>query len=822
MRSTALLSGIALQPGTLRAVLLDRLTRSLGKDPETATQRDIYDALSLAVREELAARWLATQRRVSQAGVKRVCYLSVEYLLGRNLVNGLASLEGDMVREAREALAELGYDLERVAQEEIDPGLGNGGLGRLAACFLDSLATLQFPAVGYGIRYDYGIFTQVIDEDGRQREIASTWMRERSPWEIARDDARYVIRFGGRCVASQDAAGRTRYRWVDTQKVWAVGFDQLIAGNRSPTVNHLRLWAGRAIAPFNVELFNAGRHAEASAEQVEAKNFSRILYPDDTTPQGKELRFKQQYFFVSASLQDMLAQHVAEGRSFDALPDALAIQLNDTHPALAIPELMRLLIDEHEVEWDRAWAITRRVFSYTNHTLLPEALEVWPVAYFERILPRHLQIIYLINRTLLDGVSAKYPGDNERRRRMSLIDEGNGRLVRMANVAVVASHTVNGVAKLHSELMKKTIFTDFAGFYPDRFTNVTNGIAVRRWLKQANPGLSALLTRHLGDAWENDLEELERLRGAVDEAEFRREFRDIKLQNKRRFATEVQKRVGIDVDVHSLFDVQVKRIHEYKRQLLNLLYVVTRYHRLRENPAAFEVPRTVFFAGKAAPGYVMAKGVIKLINNVAQVVNDDRSLRGKLKVVFLPDYDVTLAQRIMPAADLSEQISTAGLEASGTGNMKLALNGALTIGTLDGANIEIREQVGPENIFIFGLQAHEVVEHRARGYSPYDYVRANPDLARTLELIDSGHFTPANVFDGKPIVERLLSEGEPYFVLADFADYVRAQEEVDALYLQPDEWSRRAALNTVNMGTFSSDRSIREYAERIWRIKPVL
>jgi starch phosphorylase len=817
-----MLSGIALQPGTLRAVLLDRLTRSLGKDPQSATQRDIYDALSLAVREELAARWLATQRRVSQAGVKRICYLSVEYLLGRNLMNGLASLEGDMVQEAREALAELGYDLERVAQEEIDPGLGNGGLGRLAACFLDSLATLQFPAVGYGIRYDYGIFTQVIDEDGRQREIASTWMRERSPWEIARDDARYVIRFGGRCVASQDAAGKTRYRWVDTHKIWAVGFDQLIPGNRSPTVNHLRLWAGRAIAPFNVELFNAGRHAEASSEQVDAKNVSRILYPDDTTPQGKELRFKQQYFFVSASLQDMLAQHLAEGRAFDALPDALSIQLNDTHPALAIPELIRLLVDEHEVEWERAWEITRRVFSYTNHTLLPEALEVWPVAYFERILPRHLQIIYLINRALLDEVSARHAADNERRRRMSLIDEGHGRQVRMANLAVVASHTVNGVAKLHSDLMTKTIFEDFADLYPGRFTNVTNGIAVRRWLKQANTGLSALLTRHLGNAWENDLEELERLRWAADDAGFRRDFRDIKLENKRRFATEVQKRVGIEVDVGSLFDVQVKRIHEYKRQLLNLLYVVTRYHRLRANPDAYAVPRTVFFAGKAAPGYVMAKGIIKLINNVAQVVNEDRDIRGKLKVVFLPDYDVTLAQRIMPAADLSQQISTAGLEASGTGNMKLALNGALTIGTLDGANIEIREQVGPENIFIFGLQAHEVAEHKARGYSPPDYVRANPDLARTLELIDSGHFSPANVFDGKPIVERLLSEGEPYFVLADFADYCRAQDEVDALYLRPDDWSRKAVLNTVNMGIFSSDRSIREYAERIWRIKPVL
>jgi starch phosphorylase len=822
MRSTALLSGITLQPGMLRAVLLDRLTRTLGKDPETATQRDIYDALSMAVREELAARWLATQRRVSQAGVKRVCYLSVEFLLGRSLVNGLASLDGDLVQEAREALAELGYDLERVAQEEFDPGLGNGGLGRLAACFLDSLATLQFPAVGYGIRYDYGIFTQVIDEEGRQREIASSWLRQRNPWEIPRDDARYVVRFGGRCVGTQDAQGRTHYRWVDTHNIWAVGFDVLIPGNRGPTVNHLRLWSGRAIAPFNVEQFNAGRHAEASTEQVDAKNVSRILYPDDTTPQGKELRFKQQYFFVSASLQDMLAQHLAEGRSFEALPDAIAIQLNDTHPALAIPELMRLLVDEHEVEWERAWNITRRVFSYTNHTLLPEALEVWPVSFFERLLPRHLQVIYLINRALLDEVSAKYPGDLERRRRMSLIEEGSGRMVRMAHLAVVASHAVNGVAKLHSDLMTKTIFHDFADFFPDRFTNVTNGIAVRRWLKQSNPGLSALLTEHLGHAWENDLEELERLRWAADDPEFRRRFREIKLDNKRNFAAEVQRRTGIDVEVQTLFDVQVKRIHEYKRQLLNLLYVITRYHKLRANPSAYAVPRTVFFAGKAAPGYVMAKDIIKLINNVGRVVNADRTIRGKLTVVFLPDYDVSLAQRIMPAADLSQQISTAGMEASGTGNMKLSLNGALTIGTLDGANIEIREQVGPENIFIFGLQAHEVSAHRERGYSPGAFIRTDPDLARTLEMIDSGYFTPANVADGKPIVERLLSEGEPYFVLADFAAYAKAQAAVDELYLDPDAWSRKAVLNALNMGTFSSDRSIREYAERIWSIKPVL
>ena len=822
MLNTPLVNGTSLAPGTLRVVLLDRLTRSLGKHPDTATQRDIYDALSLAVREELAARWLATQQRVAQAGVKRVCYLSVEFLLGRTLVNGLSSLDGSLVQEARDVLAELGFDLDRVAEEEIDPGLGNGGLGRLAACFLDSLATLQYPAVGYGIRYDYGIFTQAIDEDGRQREIASSWLRQHNPWEIPRDDARYVIRFGGRCVASHDAGGRTRYRWVETSNIWAAGYDLLIPGNRSPTVNHLRLWAGRAIAPFDVVLFNAGRHAEASAANVEAKNVSRILYPDDTTPQGKELRFKQQYFFVSASLQDLLAQHLAEGRPLDALPDSVSIQLNDTHPALAIPELLRLLVDEHELDWEHAWDITRRTFSYTNHTLLPEALETWPVEFFERILPRHLQIIYLVNRVLLDEVSARTPGDNDRRQRMSLIDEAHGRHVRMAHLAVVASHTVNGVAKLHSELMKKTIFADFARQYPDRFTNVTNGIAVRRWLKQSNPGLSALLTDRLGHGWENDLEELERLRDAADDGQFCMRFARIKSDNKRRLAETIQRRIGVEVDPASLFDVQVKRIHEYKRQLLNLLYVVTRYNRIRANPSGDFVPRTVVFAGKAAPGYTMAKAIIKLINNVAQVVNADREVAGRLKVAFLPDYDVSLAQQIMPAADLSQQISTAGMEASGTGNMKLALNGALTIGTLDGANIEIREQVGEDNIFIFGLTAAEVAEHRRRGYSPSAFASANRELAATLELIDSGHFTPGNLADGKPVVDRVLSEGEPFFVLADFDAYCAAQDRVDALYRDHGAWTRKAVLNTVGMGIFSSDRSIREYAERIWRIKPVL
>jgi glycogen phosphorylase len=812
---------VALQPGTLQAALLDRLTRTLGKNPDSATARDLYDALSLAVREELTLRWLATQRRVANAHVKRVCYFSVEYLPGRTLLNALSSLEGGLLQEARAALRDMGHDLDDIAAQEVDPGLGNGGLGRLAACFLDSLATLQYPAVGYGIRYDYGIFTQVIGTDGGQREVASSWLRLRNVWEASPGNARFTVRFGGRIKAPENAAPGELHCWVDTTDIYAIGFDQLIPGNRGSTVNHLRLWSGRAITPFHVDAFNAGDYAAAVQEQMEAKNLSRVLYPDDSTPQGKELRLKQQYFFVSASLQDILATHLSEGRTLASMPDAIAIQLNDTHPAVAIPELMRLLIDEHGLSWSDSWQITTRVFSYTNHTLLPEALETWPVAMFERLLPRHLQIIYVINRDFLQSVESGYPGDHDRQRRLSIIDDGGDRRVRMAHLAIVGSHRVNGVAQLHSDLMRKHVFSGFADLYPDRFINVTNGIAARRWLKQSNPGLSALLTERLGSAWENDLEELGRLIGAADDAEFRRQFRGIKRTNKQRLADEIMRRTGVELSVDSLFDVQVKRIHEYKRQLLNLLYVVTRYRRIRENPGADVVPRTVIFAGKAAPGYAMAKAIIKLINNVARTIDADPVMRDKLRVAFLPDYDVSLAQKIMPAADLSQQISTAGMEASGTGNMKLALNGALTIGTLDGANIEIRDHVGAENLFIFGLMAEEVAARRP-GYQPRRELDANPELKSTLDLIESGFFSPGRPDDAKPVVNRLLSDGEPFLVLADFAAYAQAQDQVDALYVLEDEWSRKAIVNCLSMGYFSSDRSIREYADRIWAVKPVM
>jgi glycogen phosphorylase len=813
---------VALQPGMLQAALLDRLTRALGKNPDQATPRDIYDALSLAVREELTLRWLATQRRVANAHVKRVCYLSVEYLPGRSLLNALYSLDGDLVQEARVTLRNMGYELEDIAAQEVDPGLGNGGLGRLAACFLDSLATLHYPAVGYGIRYDYGIFTQIMAGDGGQREIASSWLRLRNVWETPRGNVRYTVRFGGRTEAPPSAEVGEPHRWVDTEDIYAIGFDQLIPGNQGPTVNHLRLWSGRAITPFHIDAFNAGDYNAAVREQVDAKNLSRVLYPDDSTPQGKELRLKQQYFFVSASLQDMLVTHLSEGRTLMSMPEAIAVQLNDTHPALAIPEMMSLLIDEHGLTWAESWQITTRVFSYTNHTLLPEALESWPVAMFERLLPRHLEIIYLINRDFLKSVALRYPKDHDLQRRLSIITEEGERRVRMAHLAVIGSHCVNGVAQLHSELMTRNVFAGFAQMHPERFTNVTNGIAVRRWLKQSNPGLSSLISERLGSAWENDLEELGRLIGAADDPEFLRHFRGVKRTNKQRLADEVMRRTGVEISTDSLFDVQVKRIHEYKRQLLNLLYVVTRYRRIRDNPQADIVPRTVIFAGKAAPGYAMAKAIIKLINNVARTIDADGSVREKLRVAFLPDYDVSLAQKIMPAADLSQQISTAGMEASGTGNMKLALNGALTIGTLDGANIEIRDHVGPENVFIFGLTADEVAERRAAGYQPWRELEGNPELKATLDLIDSGFFSPTRPDDAKPVVQRLLSDGEPFLVLADFAAYCAAQEQVDALYAEKELWSRKAVINCFSMGYFSSDRSIREYADRIWDVRPVI
>jgi starch phosphorylase len=814
MAATPLPSSIALRPGAVRDAIIDRLERSLGKSVAQATRRDFYDALSIAVREELAERWIATRTRVAQAHVKRVCYLSMEFLLGRSLINALSAFDDGLIDEAREALRAFGHELEDIAAEEEDPGLGNGGLGRLAACFLDSLATLGYSATGYGIRYDYGIFMQVIDADGAQREVASSWLGMANFWESGRGGIRYRVRFGGQTHSKRDDTGRIVNEWVGTHDVWAVAYDLLIPGNRSPTVNHLRLWSGRAITPFHIDEFNHGNYAAAVAEQIDAKNLSRVLYPDDSTPQGKELRFRQQYFCVSASLQDILAQHLGEGRDIRELERAVAIQLNDTHPALTIVELMRLLVDEYQIAWSDAWDMTRRICGYTNHTLLPEALETWPVSLFERLLPRHLQIVYQINRDFLETVSAKYPNDMERRRRMSLIAEDGDRRVRMAYLSTVGSHRVNGVAKLHSRLMRETIFADFAQLWPERFTNVTNGIAVRRWLKQANPGFAQLITEKLGSAWENDLEDLERLKWAIDDADFRQRFRAIKRENKVRLAKTIELLLSEKVNPDALFDVQVKRIHEYKRQLLNLMYVIVRYMRIVHGEAEDMVPRVVIIAGKAAPGYLMAKAVIKLINNVAQVINSDPRAHDKLKLCFLPDYDVSLAQEIMPAADLSQQISTAGMEASGTGNMKLALNGAITIGTLDGANVEIRDHVGNENVVIFGLNAGEVAARRKAKLRGRDVI--GPRLSAVIDSLESGEISHDDPVRYAPIVASLRGY-DPFMVAADFDAYWAAQRRIDAMWQNPAAWWKSSIENTARMGWFSSDRAISEYAADIWR-----
>ncbi|MDH3590195.1 MAG: glycogen/starch/alpha-glucan family phosphorylase, partial [Gammaproteobacteria bacterium] len=685
----------------------------MGLDTNSATTRDWYNAVALSLRDRLMKRWLRTQRTYDREDCKRVYYLSLEYLIGRNLAN--AALNLDLEDEVKAVVQDLGFDLETLCDVEPDAGLGNGGLGRLAACFLDSLATLQLPGFGYGIRYDYGIFSQVFGADGEQIERPNNWLRFQHIWELPREELRYTVKFGGR-VVKREEAGQTTREWVDAHEFVAVAYDLPVPGCNAETVNHLRLWSAQASTDFNLSLFNAGQHAEAMAEMNAAEHLSQVLYPDDRTEQGRELRIRQQYFFVSASLQDILRNYLNRHETMDQLADKVSIQLNDTHPALAIPELMRICIDEFDYDWDRAWEITTGVFSYTNHTLLPEALEKWPVGTFERLFPRHMEIIYTINRRLMDAVAEKYDHDTTVMNRMSLIDE-DSRSVRMANLAVVGSHKVNGVAEIHSRLMQQSVFADFHKFYPGRFINVTNGITPRRWLKEANPGLSSLISRHV-PGWERDLGKLELLSSQSGNTDFREEFAKIKRDNKRRLAEYLATDLGVEIDCESMFDVQVKRIHEYKRQLLNLLYVVTRYQRIQNNPSLEVVPRTVILSGKAAPAYMVARQILKFANNIARVINNDPISSDRLKLVVVPNYNVTVAQKIIPAAELSQQISTAGMEASGTGNMKLSLNGALTIGTLDGANIEIRDAVGSDNIFIFGLTAEEVAARRAAGYRP--------------------------------------------------------------------------------------------------------
>jgi starch phosphorylase len=801
----------------LERALVDRLIYSIGKDPVDTQERDWFFALAHVVRDQLTVRWMESMRRYYLQDAKRVYYLSMEFLIGRTLNNALLNMRCH--DDFRQVMEDVGRRLEDVGEQEEEAALGNGGLGRLAACFLDSLATLQLPGFGYGIRYDYGIFSQSI-EDGWQIEHPDNWLRYGNPWEFARPEVLYRVQFGGRVAERWEADGRVRYDWIDTQDVMAMAYDIPIPGYGDGTVNNLRLWTAKATRDFELRYFNEGNYIKAVEQKTQSENLSKVLYPDDTTQMGRELRLKQEYFFVRASLQDILAHFATDHRDFDELPNEVAIQLNDTHPSIAIPELMRILVDEHDIPWERAFDITVRTFSYTNHTLLPEALETWPVRLFERLLPRHLQIIYEINRRFLEEVARRFPGDMDLIRRVSLIDEDYGKRVRMSHLAIVGSHKVNGVAKLHTELMQSTIFRDFAGLFPDRFINITNGITPRRWLHQANRDLAGLVTEAIGPGWITDLDRLKDLAPLAEDAEFRRRFRAVKLGNKTRLAGLLKTRLDADIEPASLFDVQIKRIHEYKRQLLNLLHVITRYNRLRDNPAAPWAPRTVIFGGKAAPGYRLAKLIIKLINDVAVVVNRDPALQGRLRVVFVPDYNVSRAMELVPAVDLSEQISTAGTEASGTSNMKMTLNGALTLGTLDGANIEIREEVGADNIFIFGLTAGQLADLHRRGYHPWDYYHGNAELKRALDMIASGYFSPEEPGRFKPLVDALLMGGDRFAVLADYAAYVACQEAVDRLYGDEDAWTRKAILNVARSGRFSSDRSIREYAELIWNIEP--
>ena len=797
----------------LRRSVAHALLYGGGRYPDLATRQDWYQAVASAVRDRLIERWMETTRRARAADARRIYYLSMEFLIGRTLSNALHAL--DLYDELAVALTGLGIDLDEIRQQEPDAALGNGGLGRLAACFLDSMATLGLPSFGYGIRYDYGMFAQHV-LNGYQVEQPDDWLKFGNPWEFPRPETTYEIHFAGWVRRDEHGA-----HWVDTESVLAMAYDVIVPGHDTRSVSTLRLWHAKAAESLDLALFNQGDYMRAVRTKNLSENVTRVLYPDDSSYQGRELRLRQEFFFTSASMQDILQRYMRDHATFDELPDKVAVHLNDTHPAIAVPELMRLLLDVHRLEWADAWAMCTRIFSYTNHTLMPEALETWPVEMMRSVLPRHLDIIFEINERFLAEVRDRGDVDSALLARLSLIDEGGERRVRMAHLSVVASHTVNGVSKLHSTLITQSIFADFARLWPTRFCNKTNGITPRRWLVSANRGLTALLDRRLGKAWRCDLGALAALRAHADDASLLAEFAAVKRANKQRLAAWVQAQMGLTVDPDSLFDVQVKRIHEYKRQLLNALHVVARYQAILDNPDGEWVPRTVFFAGKAASAYRMAKLVIKLINDIAVRINHDGRVNHLLKVVFVPNYGVSVAETVIPAADLSEQISTAGTEASGTGNMKFALNGALTIGTLDGANIEIREEVGAENIFIFGLNAAEVEQLRASGHQPLDHYHANPVLKRVLDAIASGEFSPDEPQRFSAIVESLLRFGDHYLLLADFAAYLDAQAAVDTLYREPLAWQRRALLNVAGMGAFSSDRTIAEYAEQIWRVTPV-
>ncbi len=804
--------------GDSRAIRNDfvrKLFFQLAKFPGVATTNNHYLALAFAVRDRILHRWVRSARTYLEGEHRTVIYLSAEYLLGPQLAHNLLTL--GIGAQVREAMSSLGLDLEELVEHEEEPGLGNGGLGRLAACFMDSLATLDIPTIGHGIRYEFGIFDQAI-RDGWQVEVADRWLRHGNPWEVRRWDIELPVGLGGHTEHRVDEDGRHRVRWVPERVVKGVPYDTPVLGYGTANANFLRLWGAVADEELDLEAFQVGDYVRAVEEKVRSENVTKVLYPNDSSMAGKQLRLEQEYFFVSCALQDCI-RLLLQKTTIDEFGDKFAVQLNDTHPALAVPELMRLLMDVHGMTWDKAWGITTRTFSYTNHTLLPEALEAWPLPLFARLLPRHLEIVYEINRRFLDEVRASHPGDDARLARMSLIDEHGRKAVRMAHLATVGSHAVNGVAELHSRLLRETVLRDFAEEYPSRFVNVTNGVTPRRFVALANPGLSRLLTETIGDGWQTDLDRLERLRPLAGDAGFREKLRAVKRKNKERLADWLRRTHDVTVDPTSMFDAQCKRIHEYKRQHLAALHAVWLYQRIKEGRRDHVVPRTLLFAGKAAPAYRMAKLMVRLLHGIREVLEADPAVREVLRLVFVPDFNVKNAQRIYPAADLSEQISTAGMEASGTGNMKFALNGALTIGTLDGANVEIREAVGAENFFLFGMTAEEVVARRA-GYRPLELLAADPELASAVSLVASGRFSGGDATLVEPLVRSLVDE-DRFFVLADFRAYVACQQRVADAWTDHDAWSRTAALNIAAMGRFSSDQSIRDYLRDVWNVPEV-
>ncbi|KPL17399.1 MAG: maltodextrin phosphorylase [Bacteroides sp. SM23_62] len=799
---------------SLQEAFVNHLEFSLAKDRYSATQLDFLKSIVYTIRDRLFERWIETQQTYYNKDVKRVYYISMEFMMGRMLGNAITSL--DLDHAVYDALWELGLDLEELEELECDFGLGNGGLGRLAACFLDSMATLELPAYGYGIRYEYGIFSQKI-QDGYQIEAPDNWLRFGNPWEIERPEYCYPVKFYGSVKQYYDEKDNIKFEWINTDDVIAMAFDVPIPGYKNNTVNNLRLWSAKASEEFHLDYFNYGDYDKAVQDKVESEVISKVLYPRDDFLQGRELRLKQEYFLSSATLQDIVRRFKKSYTNFKIFPEKVAIQLNDTHPVLCIPELMHILLDKEGLPWERAWDITVKSFGYTNHTILQEALESWRLSLIEKVLPRHLQIIYEINHRFLNQIRINFPDDPDRLARMSIIEEGQEKKIRMANLAIIGSHSINGVAQLHTEIIKEHVFRDYAQYWPEKFNCKTNGITQRRWLKQSNPRLAKLLSETIGDKWILDLYALKELEKHSSNPDFLTKWGRVKYANKKDLTQYIQDKFQIEINPDSVFDCQIKRIHEYKRQLLNILHVITIYNRIKSGSIKNPLPRTVIFAGKAAPAYLMAKLIIKLINTVAKKINKDEDVAPYLKVIFIPDYSVSLAQIIIPAADLSQQISTAGMEASGTGNMKFALNGALTIGTLDGANIEIKDAVGADNIFIFGLTAQEVKDKREQGYQPKIVYDSNPELKMTVDMIAEGYFSDRDKDLFKPITDTLLN-GDYYMILADFDDYLEAQENVNLMFKKKDEWNRRSIINTANMGRFSSDRTIIEYVNEIWKI----